>query len=215
MKKMITPALAATSILASSFTLADEAQQLKKQLSHLSSLNSAFTQQVYDPQGELVSESEGRLELEQPKKIRWQQNQPDETLFVSNGVNSFYFDPFAEQVTLLDTETLIDSTPFILLTTNDDALWQQFSITNENAAYVVTPINRDNAQVEQLTLYFGDDLQVSKVEVLDRSGQRSVFTFVDAAINEDIDDARFDFVIPEHVFVDDQRKSAGTDVSGE
>ncbi|MEO2279359.1 outer membrane lipoprotein chaperone LolA [Pseudoalteromonas pernae] len=215
MKKIFTAALFSVSALTSALATASDADDLKKVLSNLTSLDTGFNQQVFDPQGEVVSESAGQLQLEQPRKIRWQQHTPDETLFVSNGEESFYFDPFAEQVTLLDTEKLIDSTPFILLTTSDEALWQNFAIAKVDGGYAVTPLTKEQGQVEQLTLLLNADNQVSAVEVIDQSGQRSRFTFQAPVLNEDINDEQFEFVIPENVFVDDQRQTPGTQVSGE
>ncbi len=215
MKKILTAALVSISSMTSAVTFASDADDLKHVLADLTSLDTAFNQQVFDPQGELVTESAGQLQLEQPRKIRWQQQTPDETLFVSNGTQSFYFDPFAEQVTLLDTEKLIDSTPFILLTTSDESLWQNFAVTKVEGGYAVTPLTKEQGQVEQLTLLFNADNQVAAVEVVDQSGQRSRFTFQDPVLNQDINDAQFEFAIPENVFVDDQRQVPGTQVSGE
>lgn len=204
MKQFLYSAVASAALF-SSTVFADDAQMLRQQLKGLDSLSSAFSQQVFDPQGQLVSESKGKLQLEQPRKIRWEQQQPDETLFVSNGVDSYYFDPFAEQVTVLDTSKLIDNTPFILLTTEDDELWQQFSIKQIEAGFEITPKNTEDAQVEKLTLHFDEQQQVAALEVLDQSGQRSHFHFDAPKRNVDIDDSVFEFTIPEHVFVDDQR----------
>ncbi|WP_462158404.1 outer membrane lipoprotein chaperone LolA [Pseudoalteromonas sp. GB56] len=215
MKKILTAALVSISVMTSAVTFASDADDLKHVLADLTSLDTAFNQQVFDPQGELVTESAGQLQLEQPRKIRWQQQTPDETLFVSNGTQSFYFDPFAEQVTLLDTEKLIDSSPFILLTTSDESLWQNFAVTKVEGGYAVTPLTKEQGQVEQLTLLFDADNQVAAVEVVDQSGQRSRFTFQDPVLNQDINDAQFEFAIPENVFVDDQRQVPGTQVSGE
>ncbi|MBS3796639.1 outer membrane lipoprotein chaperone LolA [Pseudoalteromonas sp. BDTF-M6] len=201
--------------LTATHALADDAKALKAKLATLNSLSSEFSQQVFDPEGELVSQSQGQLQLEQPRKIRWQQQTPDETLFVSNGVDSYYYDPFAEQVTLLDTTKLIDNTPFILLTTDDEQLWQKFTITAIEQGFAVKPVSKEQGQVEQLSLYFNEQEQISALEVIDQSGQRSKFQFKDAKINGDIDDGRFEFTIPEQVFIDDQREPRGSQLSGE
>ena len=175
MKQFLYSAVASAALF-SSTVFADDAQMLQQQLQNLDSLSSAFSQQVFDPQGQLVSESKGKLQLEQPRKIRWEQQQPDETLFVSNGVDSYYFDPFAEQVTVLDTSKLIDNTPFILLTTEDDELWQQFSIKQIEAGFEITPKNTEDAQVEKLTLHFDEQQKLRRLRCL--TNQVSVHTFI-------------------------------------
>ena len=206
MKRMIVmSALLMSVITPVSFAQQSDSDALQAKLQQLTSLDGSFEQTVYDAQGVEITNAAGTLLLEQPRKIRWHQSAPDDTLFVSNGQNSYYYDPFAEQVTVLDTNNLIDNTPFILLTTDDQALWAKFTIEQEGEQFIVTPINKENAQVESLRLAF-DEQVISRIEVVDQSGQRSVFSFKEPSFNQDIDDAKFDFTPPEGVFIDDQRQ---------
>lgn len=207
-KAILMSALLISVITPVSFAQQSDSDALQEKLQQLTSLDSAFAQTVYDAQGVEITSAAGTLLLEQPRKIRWHQSAPDDTLFVSNGKNSYYYDPFAEQVTVLDTNNLIDNTPFILLTTDDQALWDKFTIEQDGEQFVVSPINKENAQVESLRLAF-DEQVISRIEVVDQSGQRSVFTFTEPTFNQDIDDTEFDFTPPEGVFIDDQRQLEG------
>ncbi|SFD46798.1 outer membrane lipoprotein chaperone LolA [Pseudoalteromonas denitrificans] len=185
-------------------TLAGDLEQLRSQLNLLTSFTASFEQVVKDEQGEILQKGKGNIALQQPNKINWQQTEPDETLLVSNGVKTYYFDSFAEQVSIFNSNKLIQSTPFILLTSNDEKLWQKYTVTLANNAYTVTPKSLDNAQVSALVIYFKNDKGLEKLEIKDVSGQTSYFDFSNSKVNQKIDDDTFKFVIPAGVEIDDQ-----------
>ncbi|WP_372763434.1 outer membrane lipoprotein chaperone LolA, partial [Pseudoalteromonas sp.] len=133
-------------------SFADDSQALQDQLATLTSFKAQFVQQVTDKQGQAVMQGEGTLALQQPMMIRWQQTNPDDTLFVSNGDKTYYFDSFAEQVTIMNTHSLIDSTPFVLLTSKDPAQWQKYAVLATNNGFSVTPNEGIESQVEQLDI---------------------------------------------------------------
>jgi len=137
--------------------------------------------------------------------IRWQQTNPDDTLFVSNGDKTYYFDSFAEQVTIMKTSSLIDSTPFVLLTSKDPAQWEKYSVLATNTGFSVTPNKGVESQVEQLDIAFaGNEQGLAKLVVTDNSGQLSSFTFNNAQVNTPLDKSTFEFTPPEGVEIDDQ-----------
>lgn len=124
MKKLSSLLLVLGSLVAMP-SFADDSQALQDKLSTLKSFKAQFKQNVTDGEGQLVMQGQGNIALQQPLMIRWQQTNPDDTLFVSNGDKTYYFDSFAEQVTIMKTSGLIDSTPFILLTSKDPAQWEK------------------------------------------------------------------------------------------
>jgi len=160
---------------------------------------------VTDSQGEAIMQGEGNIALQQPMMIRWQQQSPDDTLFVSNGDKTYYFDSFAEQVTIMNTHSLIDSTPFVLLTSKDPEQWAKYQVVATEAGFSVTPNKGVESQVEKLDISFNAKEQgLASLTVLDTSGQQSLFTFKDAKVNEALAAQTFEFTIPEGVEVDDQ-----------
>ena len=191
--------------LLSSQSRADDSQALQQQLGAINSFKAQFIQKVTDAQGEAIMQGEGNIALQQPMMIRWQQQSPDETLFVSNGEKTYYFDSFAEQVTIMNTHSLIDSTPFVLLTSKDPEQWAKYQVLATDTGFSVTPNKGIESQVEQLDIAFSDDKQaLSSLTVMDTSGQQSLFTFKDAQVNQPLATTTFEFIIPEGVEVDDQ-----------
>ncbi|MEI8706852.1 outer membrane lipoprotein chaperone LolA [Pseudoalteromonas sp. B62] len=186
-------------------SFADDSQALQDRLATLKSFKAQFAQQVTDKEGQAVMQGEGTIALQQPMMIRWQQTNPDDTLFVSNGDKTYYFDSFAEQVTIMKTSGLIDSTPFVLLTSKDPAQWEKYSVLATNTGFSVTPNKGVESQVEQLDITFaGNEQGLAKLVVTDNSGQLSSFTFNDAQVNAPLDKSTFEFTPPEGVEIDDQ-----------
>ncbi|MEZ7278562.1 outer membrane lipoprotein chaperone LolA [Pseudoalteromonas sp. N1230-9] len=191
--------------LLSGQSFADDSEALQQQLAAIKSFKAEFSQQVTDSQGEAIMQGEGNIALQQPMMIRWQQQSPDDTLFVSNGDKTYYFDSFAEQVTIMNTHSLIDSTPFVLLTSKDPEQWAKYQVVATDAGFSVTPNKGVESQVEKLDISFNAKEQgLASLTVLDTSGQQSLFTFKDAKVNETLATQTFEFTIPEGVEVDDQ-----------
>jgi len=183
-------------------TLAGDLEQLRSQLNLLNSFTAKFEQIVKDDQGDVLQSGQGEIALQQPNKISWQQ---DDTLLISDGDKTYYFDSFAEQVSIFKSEKLIQSTPFILLTSNDENLWEQYTVKMDNGAYTVSPKSLDNAQVSALVIRFSDKTKGLKgLEIKDVSGQTSYFNFSNANINPELKAEIFKFEIPAGVEVDDQ-----------
>lgn len=191
--------------LLSGQSFADDSEALQQQLAAIKSFKAQFSQQVTDSQGEAIMQGEGNIALQQPMMIRWQQQSPDDTLFVSNGEKTYYFDSFAEQVTIMNTHSLIDSTPFVLLTSKDPEQWAKYQVVATDAGFSVTPNKGVESQVEKLDISFNAKEQgLASLTVLDTSGQQSLFTFKEAKVNEALAAQTFEFTIPEGVEVDDQ-----------
>ncbi|CCQ11985.1 Outer membrane lipoprotein carrier protein LolA [Pseudoalteromonas luteoviolacea B = ATCC 29581] len=207
--KWITKALSTIALLMSSDSIANQidAVNLKAKLNNMRTYSADFIQVVRDLQGKLVLEGQGHLLLESPLKMRWAQKQPDDTLFVSNGKYGFYFDSFAEQVTIMDSVKLVTQTPFVLLTSMDEVHWSQYTVTQKNNSFVITPIVKEAQQVEKLEVAFSNEGILSSVKLTDLSGQRATYSFSKPVVNEPIDPILFTFEIPKGVFIDDQTQS--------
>ncbi|TMP72713.1 outer membrane lipoprotein chaperone LolA [Pseudoalteromonas sp. S1608] len=204
MKKLSSLLLVLGSLVAMP-SFADDSQALQDKLSTLKSFKAQFKQNVTDGEGQLVMQGQGNIALQQPLMIRWQQTNPDDTLFVSNGDKTYYFDSFAEQVTIMKTSGLIDSTPFILLTSKDPAQWEKYSVHATDLGFSITPNKGVESQVEQLDITFADNEQgLAKLVVKDNSGQLSAFTFSNAQVNTELDKTTFEFTPPAGVEIDDQ-----------
>lgn len=191
-----------------SAVVADEVAKdaLKVSLQKISQFSSEFVQLVSDYEGNIVHEAQGIIAMSRPNKFRWETTFPDEALVIADGETVYSIDSFVEQVTLLDQSTTIADNPIVLLTSNDDDIWDKFdvsTIAGDNEAYYVLPQNQ-NGQIKGLTIVFSTEGHLSSIVMLDAQQQQSAISF-----NSDSSDLvspdLFSVEIPEHYIIDDQR----------
>ncbi|MFC3031377.1 outer membrane lipoprotein chaperone LolA [Pseudoalteromonas fenneropenaei] len=208
MKKLLLSVLAMGVLSTPNFAFAEQTVDakmvLQQKLAELKSFQARFNQVVTDEQGSPVMNAEGKLLLQAPLKIRWQQESPDDTLFVSDGNKGYFYDSFAEQVTVMNASALVAQTPFVLLTSEDPNDWQKYDIAMVGQAFVIVPKPDSGAQVEKLEVRFSDSGALSSLNLKDVSGQLSRFTFSEVASNVEIAASQFTFTIPDGVAIDDQ-----------
>jgi outer membrane lipoprotein carrier protein len=205
MKQVIIKAAAiCASMVISGHAFADAASDLKLKLEKINTFQAQFSQQVTDEEGSVLQQGAGNIALAHPLKIRWQQQQPDETLLVSDGSKTYYYDMFAEQVTVMKTTSLINTTPFVLLTTRADEQWSKYQVAQTDIGYKITPNEGVESQVEALELVFAEQDTLKSMSVKDVSGQVSTFRFEQSKLNTELDTALFSFTMPADVAVDDQ-----------
>lgn len=87
----------------------------KEELSSRLALNAGFSadfkQVVTSPDGDVVMEGEGTVEIARPSLFRWETTFPDENLLVSDGQSLWYYSPFIEQVSIYWQEQATSQTP--------------------------------------------------------------------------------------------------------
>ncbi|MDG1468218.1 MAG: outer membrane lipoprotein chaperone LolA, partial [Glaciecola sp.] len=171
-------------LLFTSSTLAEvinDKPALRGLLAKITTLQASFTQVVNDREGKPLQSSSGNLILQQPDRVYWQVLVPDETRLIANGERVFYVDEFVEQVSIFSQKDMVANNPLMLLTSSDDQVWEQFSVVQQNLAFVVTPINNEG-QITQLTLRFIQD-ELTQFTLLDNQGQVSQFTLNGTVLN--------------------------------
>lgn len=177
---------------------------LRELVAQITSFEAQFDQQVKDVDGTNLMEGKGKVYLAQPALIRWHAITPDENIMISDGDTLWVHNIDLEQVTAMTAKNAIESTPFALLTSKDDVLWQGYSVNKKGDEYQISPIV-PKGQVKQLNVVL-DKQQFKQLTIVDVSGQKSLFTFVDSRHNHKVDGELFKFVIPKDVELDDQRQ---------
>jgi outer membrane lipoprotein carrier protein len=180
----------------------DDKTVLRGLLAKINTLQAGFTQVVNDSQGKPLQTSSGNLILQQPDRVYWQVLVPDETILIANGERVFYVDEFVEQVSIFSQKDMVANNPLMLLTSSDESVWEQFSVTQQDFGYVVTPVN-NQGQITQLTLRFVDDA-LTQFTLLDNQAQVSQFTLNGTVLNMPLPVNQFSYVVPEGFSIDDQ-----------
>ena len=176
--------------------------ELRQRLEAISSLQSTFTQTVTDEANNLIHSSSGNLVLQQPNRVYWHAQVPDETLVIANGDKVFYVDDFVEQVSIFNQADMVSDNPLMLLTSTDDKVWEQFSVTQQADSFEVTP-SSTQGQIQGLTLVFTQG-ELRAFTLLDNQAQRSEFVLSNITMNMPLPVSQFQYDIPVGYSIDDQ-----------
>jgi outer membrane lipoprotein carrier protein len=178
-------------------------QELSARLAKTEGFSASFAQTVISPDNEVMMEGSGQVEIARPSLFRWTTEMPDENVLVSDGETLWYYSPFIEQVTIYHQEQATAQTPFVLLTRNKASDWDNYHVSQENDNFVLTPTAVDSNQGRFL-LEIDEQGVVKGFSVVEQDGQQSQFVFSEFR-SQTPDKARFSFIVPEGVDVDDQR----------
>ena len=179
---------------------------LMDKLAKIEFFSATFSQQVFDEAGNELQQGSGLLSVSKPNLVHWQTILPDESLIVSDGENLWFYDPFVEQVSVYSLESAIANTPILLITSNDEKLWQDYSVSQLTTNRYLISSNSKNSRVKSLELSFVqniDNVELAAFNILDATGQLSVISLTHE--NKTPDLSLFTFAVPEGVYLDDQR----------
>lgn len=176
---------------------------LEKWLDDVDTLSAEFSQTLIDPDGTVVEESSGTLEVSRPGRFRWVYREPYEQWLVADGLNVWSYDVDLEQVTVKAQSVALASTPALLLGGADDVL-EEFRLEGTGDAgglrwVRLAPLDTE-AGFRHVELGFRDDV-LSRMVFRDELEQTTVVTLTDVEVNEPIDPAAFAFAAPEGVDV--------------
>ena len=183
---------------------ATDSEMLQNKIAKFNLIHANFSQQVINPEGQIIQESLGELTISRPGNFHWQVTQPDEELIVSNGKDMWLFSPFIEQVTIMNFADAIAGTPFALLSGADAAQWANFDVKKSGREFVVTNSD-DKINANKFTFIFDSNDNIDEFVVEEQQGQRSVFKLTHKVLKNELQADYFDFKIPKGIEVDDQR----------
>ncbi|MBV7387600.1 outer membrane lipoprotein chaperone LolA [Pasteurellaceae bacterium TAE3-ERU1] len=198
-KTLLTFALGAIA----STALADAAGDLQQRLSQVSSYKADFTQRVTTAQGKLVQEGSGKFQVKRPNLFRLDTQSPQETHIIADGKTLWYYDPFVQQVTAKKVADAIVNTPFILLTTNDAAKWQQYKVTQQGDNFTLVP-KAKNSNIKKFQIRIDANGLLKNFSIIEQDGQANLYQLRNIN-NLPIDASVFSFKVPKGVELDDQR----------
>jgi len=208
--------------------LAESKLLLRAKLADLSFFSANFTQEVVSEAGELLEKSSGKLAISKPNLANWHTQEPDELAIVSDGNDVWFYNPWIEQVSVYSLSAAIAKTPILLLTSKDESLWQQYTVSKElvtQTTIVDTDVNEEgdrfiirakdpHSQIKSLTLVFekinknnknAQQSELSQFSFLDATGQVSHIKLSKFEAKNKPESSLFSFTLPEGVQIDDQR----------
>lgn len=171
---LIKAAAAAAGLL---FSLTLSAEPLQQKISGIDEFKAEFVQQVQGPDGALLSEADGTLALRRPETFMLHTAGDDELYLYSRADGVYYYDPFVNQLTIMPLSTLW-RTPFALLITDDQAVWQRYRVTEQKsgAVYVIEPAASAGSDFVKIELNFAGQF-LSSLKVWFQDGNVNVYDF--------------------------------------
>jgi outer membrane lipoprotein carrier protein len=168
-------------------------------LTNVTTFEGRFEQKLIDEEGAVVEVSNGYLEIERPGRFRWTYADPYEQWLVADGLNIWSYDVDLAQVTVKPQAKALTNTPALLLGGAAEAL-QQFEIDGSMVEAGTTwvrllPVDPDSG-FNRLELGFAD-ARLSRMVFFDNLEQTTLVALYDVRVNEPIDAARFEFVVPD------------------
>ncbi|WNO60911.1 outer membrane lipoprotein chaperone LolA [Rheinheimera sp. MMS21-TC3] len=179
------------------------AQALQQKLQQIDTFSAHFTQQVFDQQQQILQQAEGELNLKQPELFRFETTVPENNIFIGDGQSLWFYSAELEQLTIYDAAAEVNRTPFVLLTSNEPALWENFNVKQQQQQFIISAKD-SSSQVTELILIF-NKTALSEMRVMDINQQLSVFKFNAVQLNIPLADSLFQFSPPEFTEIDDQR----------
>lgn len=189
--------------LISSLAMAAPKDELNARVNKNAGFEATFSQTVVGPDGETIMQGQGKAQILRPSQFRWETQKPNETLLVSDGNSVWYYDPFVEQVTILNQSDATAQTPFVLLTRNRASDWEQYKIVQKNDLFVLIPKDR-STNVNQFQIEIDPQGVVKRFYVIEQDGQQSRFGFHNFKSGQP-KNAKFTFTPPPGTALDDQR----------
>lgn len=177
---------------------------LSERLALTDGFSAQFQQKVLSPDGEVVVDGNGVVNIARPNLFRWETKAPDENLLVSDGKTLWYYSPFVEQVTIYNPDQATEQTPFVLLTRNRKSDWDAYNVAENGDVFTLTPTAVDSNQ-GQFQIDITAKGVVKGFNVIEQDGQKSLFTFTQVKLGKP-STALFTFKVPDGVEVDDQRR---------
>lgn len=173
----------------------------------LQGLSAGFEQKVYAPGGALSESSTGTVQLQAPRQFRWEYVKPFPNLIVADGDHIWIYDPDLEQVTVRQQSLEEQNSPLAALI-DPGELERQFHLKEAGDAeglqwLELTPKKPEDAPFDRARIGMGAS-GLSRMEMFDALGQRTVMTFKAWKKNPSFPAGTFVFKPP-----------AGVDVVGE
>jgi outer membrane lipoprotein carrier protein len=152
-----------------------------------------------------LEESEIRMMLKRPEGFYWETLSPFPELVVTDGHSLWNYQPDLEQVVIEPWEANRSELAARLLSGDSTQLSTEYAVSLRDTGsstfteLVLTPLAADSAY-RQITLTF-NDRDLDMIHIDSNNGQKTVWQFFNVTSNEDLDDSRFVFQIPDGVEV--------------
>ncbi len=168
-------------------------------LQTLQTLQAQFVQKLYNEQGRLLEQSQGKMYVQRPNRFHWNYLHPYNQLIVADGERVWIYDKDLEQITLKKLDDALGKTPAFLLSSNrpveDDFVVNQLPSKKRGITRFKLIPKDAQAQFESMYLNLKGKV-ILGLEFKDNLGQKTVITFKQVKRNRKLGEELFIFTPP-------------------
>lgn len=183
------------------------ATALDRYLDGLKTWSAQFQQTVSDARGRRVGEGSGRFLVVRPGRFRWESAPSGASgaaqLLVADGRNLWFYDRDLEQATVRPMQSSLPQSPAMLLA-GGAGLNEAFDVRADGRhddLDWVRVLPRDKASDFREARFGFRGIELSRLEIVDKLGQRSVLQFSAVQRNQNVDPSEVAFKPPAGVDV--------------
>ena len=173
-------------------------QRLDNFLTGLHTLQADFRQTLRDEQNSGNQFASGIFYLSRPGRFRWDYESPNQQYILADGRSVWLVEEDLEQVTQRSQKSALKGTPAQLLAGSGE-LDDEFNVleldTRLGMSWLELRPKDEDAQFTRITLGFRED-NLASLEMIDKFGQVTSFSFTNTRRNPQIDPDVFRFIPP-------------------
>ena len=188
---------------AATMSYAGPIEDLERFYQNTQTLQTEFRQLQIDENGAVSKTQEGRFWMQRPNKLRWVYERPYKQVLVNDGQQFWLYDEDLAQVTVRPSREALQNAPMMLLSggpeltekfklqalpAKDDMTWVGIEPHDKEGDFVAARMGLRNGLPAVL-------------ELSDSLDQQTRILFINLRVNQSVDAARFQFVVPEDVEV--------------
>ncbi len=184
-------------------------QRIQAHYDRVQDFEAHFIQRVVHRIVHKVIEESGTMAFKRPGRMRWEYQNPENKLFVTDGEKSYFYVPEDHQVIVSHTPGgamgLAEGSPFSVIM-GETRLLDAFEVKNSDSepqaggeVLLLIPRHPQEGFEEAEIEVRPENGQVIRVSLLDRQGNRTEFLFDEIRENRRLVDSMFRFTVPSGV----------------
>ena len=181
------------------FLFAQPSSDLSILLNKNESFQGSFNQIVYDNQGQIIEEANGKVIFKKPHFFKWIYKKPHQNQIISDGEIIYIYDPDLSQVIMSRFSQSNSNPSLIFFQKNIEKFFKVTTKSIDGELWYRCQSLSDDADYESLELKFDSQGKVLDMNIIDRLKNKILVNFEDIQTNVKINEATFLFNVPENV----------------
>ena len=187
-------------IIKINFLFAQPSSDLSILLNKNESFQGSFNQIVFDNQGQIIEEANGKVIFKKPHFFKWIYKKHHQNQIISDGEIIYIYDPDLSQVIMSQFSQSNSNNPsLIFFQKNIEKFFKVTTKSIDGELWYRCQSLSDDADYESLELKFDSQGKVLAMNIIDRLKNKILVNFEDIQTNIKINEATFLFNVPENV----------------